>query len=294
MDNLTHALIGLTVNNTLPKKDRVTLLTSLLASELPDIDIIYSLQGGTSYLLNHRGITHSVPAIFLFAGLLTIIARIIYPKSDSRTVFLLSSGCLSLHVLFDLFTSWGTQFLTPFSNKYFSLDYLSIIDYVIIVTALAFLILPVICRLDRRKAALFAVLTITCYVSFKAVTHSMLIDGLRKTYPNSVKVAVMPDTSPLKWRGIVEFNDHLIKGNINLTDNKILSSVEQVKPINADISLYKNSPELMEVANFFRRPDYAITGDSLVVKDLYRNRQVVFPLDSGKMIVGNGIISRRR
>lgn len=294
MDNLTHALIGLTVNNCLPEKNRVTFWASLFASELPDIDVLYSLQGGTAYLLNHRGISHSIPAVLLFAGLITIIAKRISPKTDTPQIFLLSSCCLSLHILFDLFTSWGTQFLTPFSNKYFSLDYLPIIDYVIIIIAVAFIAVANIKKLNRRKIALIAVLCISGYVSFKAFSHYMLVNSLAKTYPNSSKVAVMANSSPVSWRAVVEFEDYLIKGNINILEKRGLSNIEEVKAGNTDVSLYKTNKEFLEVANFFRRPDYNITEDALVIKDLYRNRQVVFPLDSKKMITGNGITRHGR
>ena len=66
MDNLTHALVGLTVNNSLPERTRTTFWVSLLASELPDVDILYVLSGSSAdYLLNHRGYSHSVSALFL-------------------------------------------------------------------------------------------------------------------------------------------------------------------------------------------------------------------------------------
>lgn len=289
MDNLTHALLGLTINNTLPRKNRATFWVSLVASELPDIDILYTLRDGTDYLLNHRGLSHSIPALIMFAGLITILAKKVFPGSRSRLIFLLALGCLGLHVLFDLFTSWGTQFLAPFYAGWFYLDYLPIVDWVIIVLALLFMALGRWNRFDRRKTAFLAVVLIGVFVLFRAASHTYLVNRLQDAYPGA-KVSVVAGFSPLRWKGFVETEETLIRGNVLIHQPGKLTDVHRLKVYPTDISKYRNNVEFMRVTNFFRRPLYAVQGDTLVVNDFYYNfRQVVFPLDEQQTIAGKAV-----
>ncbi len=296
MDNFTHALIGLTLNNTLPKEKRNwgTSLVCLVASELPDIDILYRLKGSTDYLLGHRGISHSIPAVMLFAGLITLVSRKAFPQNSSKIVLLLASGCLGLHILFDIFTSWGTQFLTPFYGKWFHLDYLPIVDLVIIAIALFFMFLSQFKRINRRKAAFLAVVFISGFIMVRGATHMFLVKYLQSNYPNAV-VAVLPGYSPLSWKGILEYSDTLMKGDLNLLSLDSLKNVRTNSLSQEPIEKYVGNSEFERTTNFFRKPIYTILDDRIVVKDFYYDfREVVFPLDGQGKITGRASSGERR
>lgn len=85
MDNVTHALIGMTANSLLKEKSRTTFWVSLVASEIPDIDILYRLKGSLDYLLNHRGFSHSLPGLLLAALVITIVAGRMDP-TDKKNI----------------------------------------------------------------------------------------------------------------------------------------------------------------------------------------------------------------
>ena len=292
MDNLTHALLGLTVNNSLPEKTRTTFWVSLLASELPDVDILYVFSGSSAdYLLNHRGFSHSVSAALIMAGLVALVMKKISPEEKPGSIFLLALGCLGLHVMFDIFTSWGTQFLTPFSHRWFYLDWLPIVDIFIITITTVFLVIARYNLLPKRKAAWSAILLICFYVFGRAVWHEYLVGSLKELYPKANKVAVMADLYPWHWKGLVEMEDALIAGNINGWQAKGLDSVVQRKINPAEnlqyVNKYKDNQQFQKAIGFFRYPLYYRSDNKLVINDFYYNfREVIFSLDSEQQIVG--------
>ncbi len=78
---------------------------------------MFTLAGHVPYLENHRGITHSLLLMPLWAWLLAVVAALAlgrrHPWRAYYGVILLA---LFIHILGDLITSYGTQILAPFTN----------------------------------------------------------------------------------------------------------------------------------------------------------------------------------
>src|SRR5438034_4462373 len=61
MDNATHTLFALTLARTpLGRAGRGTAAALVIASNIPDIDIVAGARGSVSYLAWHRGPTHGL------------------------------------------------------------------------------------------------------------------------------------------------------------------------------------------------------------------------------------------
>ncbi|HXU09913.1 MAG TPA: metal-dependent hydrolase, partial [Blastocatellia bacterium] len=60
MDNLTHTLLGLSIAKAgLERATPLATTTLVISSNLPDVDVLGRLRGGTlGYLEYHRGFTH--------------------------------------------------------------------------------------------------------------------------------------------------------------------------------------------------------------------------------------------
>ena len=107
-----------------------------LAGALPDIDVLFSLNGDfVDQLVTHRGITHSLffaPVIGPLLGwLVWQRSRHRHPESGARernAWMLVISLALLSHPLLDLLTPYGTQLLLPFSNARFAINAMPIID----------------------------------------------------------------------------------------------------------------------------------------------------------------------
>lgn len=129
MDTPTHALIGRLVARQVwkEKEDRATVNLVTVMGLLPDIDTLF---GGDdlTYIQEHRGITHSVFGIAAIGLVVALIAGRLGVRGSFRERYAISCAGMLLHVLFDVFTSYGTQVLAPFSDHRFTIDVFFIID----------------------------------------------------------------------------------------------------------------------------------------------------------------------
>lgn len=92
-------------------------LVGALAGAAPDLDIVMILFGSVAYLEHHRGVTHSLLLMPLWAWLLAIAFSLLGGRRFGwRAYYGVSLLAIGIHILGDLITSYGTQILAPFSN----------------------------------------------------------------------------------------------------------------------------------------------------------------------------------
>jgi len=152
MDIVTQGLLGATVAYAVGSKKiapRKTLGYGAFFGILPDFDIFfkYFSSNPLATLFYHRGITHSLFAAPVIA---LIVAFIVYKKQKEcvKTWFWLSFWAILTHPLLDLFTTYGTQLLQPFSNHRFSLNAISIVDPVYSVPLLISILIALFAKND--------------------------------------------------------------------------------------------------------------------------------------------------
>ncbi|MGG2196637.1 MULTISPECIES: metal-dependent hydrolase [Paenibacillus] len=102
MDTITHTLFGLTlygaVNKTgMTRKEKQALLfTTVAGSQIPDIDVISSWWDTAGrYQMWHRGLTHSVFLVPVWAAVLAVLGRWIW---KTRGWFWLLIGALAVFI----------------------------------------------------------------------------------------------------------------------------------------------------------------------------------------------------
>jgi inner membrane protein len=129
MDPLTHVATGVICSQlvTSPSRWWAALAGALLAV-LPDLDYIFIFWDRLAFIRYHRGFTHSLVALPLFALAVALTGRALGGPRWFRPLFLLGLIVLASHLLLDLATSYGTQILSPFSRHRFTLDWMFIID----------------------------------------------------------------------------------------------------------------------------------------------------------------------
>ncbi len=132
MDTLTHALLGAALGQVAFGRRlgwRATVV-GVVAAELPDADFL--IHSASDPLLNvelHRHFTHS----FIFSPVIAWAAALPWCfraafKEQRRALFLCGLLACWSHILLDACTSYGTQFLVPFSQHRFGWDFISIVD----------------------------------------------------------------------------------------------------------------------------------------------------------------------
>lgn len=103
----------------------------VVGSQIPDIDTVLKIKNNAVYITHHRGITHSLPFTLLWAVLLTIIISFFNPGIDMLHLYLWTQLAVGLHVFVDIFNSYGTQALRPFSNRWIQIGIINTFDPII-------------------------------------------------------------------------------------------------------------------------------------------------------------------
>ena len=129
MDPVTHAASGLLLSQLLPSPSRAgAAIAGLALTFLPDVDYFLVFLDRLTFIRYHRGFTHSLLAVPLFALLVAAAGRLLGGPRWFRPLFFLGLAVLGAHLLLDLATSYGTQVFSPFTRRKFTLDWLFIID----------------------------------------------------------------------------------------------------------------------------------------------------------------------
>lgn len=214
MDNLTHALSGALLAKAVapvrPAPGSPTLGQRMLASTIatgvvPDLDFVVGWISPLSYLFHHRGVTHSLVMLPLWALLLGALWSWLHARNlrlwrDYAGIFAMG---IALHIAGDVITSYGTQVLAPLSDLRFTLSTTFIIDLWLLGILAAGLALAMSAR-RSRVPALFACLAVVSYIGFQALQRERALEigaaYARQAGLQDVKVRALPaPLSPFNW-----------------------------------------------------------------------------------------------
>ena len=141
MENLAHTLLGLSLAKAgLERATPLATTALVVASNLPDIDVLMRVGGDTSdYLDYHRGFTHSFVGLALLAAIITIILTLIdrrfrmrrdhrrRPMRPLRLFWVAYLGGLG-HTFMDFTNNYGVRPLLPFSPRWAYGDIVFVVD----------------------------------------------------------------------------------------------------------------------------------------------------------------------
>jgi inner membrane protein len=210
LDTLTHALSGALLARATAPQDAPPrsiprrIAAGFFAAAAPDLDFVLAFVSPLVYLEQHRGPTHSVLLLPLWALPLSwLLAKILREPRGWRALYGVTALGLGAHILGDLITSFGTIILAPFSDARFGWGTTFIIDLWFSGILLAGLLLAAIWRRSRAPAVA-ASMVLVCYVGFQAVLKERALDFARE-YAQSqglqkVEVTAIPRAvSPFNW-----------------------------------------------------------------------------------------------
>jgi len=141
MDNLAHTLLGLTLAKAgLERSTPLATTALIISSNLPDVDALARLDGGTpAYLEYHRGFTHGFVGVAILAAALTAVLTLLDRRFRLRSdpfrrpilpsrIFLLSClGGLG-HAFLDFTNVYGVRPFEPFSGHWLYGDVVYVVD----------------------------------------------------------------------------------------------------------------------------------------------------------------------
>lgn len=200
MENLAHTLLGLSfAKGGLERATPLATTALVISSNLPDIDVLGRLEGGTvSYLENHRGFTHGFVGLAILAVALTLALMFIdrrfrlrrdlfrRPLRPVRIFLLAYLGGLG-HTFMDFTNSYGVRPLRPFSSRWFYGDLAFVVDpwiWLILGSAVVWLTTT-----DAARTLFWLVIGILL----------TLVVGLALRHPYDAQSLTVPTTARVIW-----------------------------------------------------------------------------------------------
>jgi len=123
MDTLTHALSGALFTRATTPADAPLrsvprrVAAGFFACAAPDLDFVIGFLGPVEYLQFHRGVTHSLLMLPLWALVLSwVLAKLLREPVGWRALYGVCALALCAHIVGDVITSFGTMVLAPLSN----------------------------------------------------------------------------------------------------------------------------------------------------------------------------------
>jgi len=250
MDTLTHALSGALLARateasnapSLPRRTRMAVM--FWAAAFPDSDFVLRFIDPLTYLTTHRGVTHSVLLLPLWAMGLALLFQFLYRGRYSwRDFAVVCALGIGIHIAGDVITSFGTMVFAPLSHWRAQLPVTFVIDLyfsgIIVAGLLASL------RWQRsRVPAVIGLLVLVGYVAAQAILQQraktigeayVAANGL-----TPAQVYALPQPfSPFHWLLVVDQPQQYILSYISLTRADVRSSPSEANVLRRVYDSYR-------------------------------------------------------
>lgn len=129
-----HLLMGLVLYLCDSSHNPYILAATLGGSILPDLDIVLCKPGKIERLVNHRTYSHSLFGIPFYALVLAFFLSLVSKESSIMVIWLWGVLAIYLHVLTDIFNSFGTMIWLPLSRRKIAFDIIFEFDLAVSLT----------------------------------------------------------------------------------------------------------------------------------------------------------------
>jgi len=225
MDTVTQALLGATIAQAAfgRRLGRKAMLWGAVGGAIPDLDSLVAAPfGAFATMVHHRGVSH---ALWFGPVLGTSIGYAMWRRRRRRAeterladwvgLWVLAIGT---HPLLDLFTTYGTQLLTPLSRHRFAINGIGIIDPIYTLLLLAAVIVGVAATRRTRLSqwASWSALAVTTGYLFWGVHLNQQAERFAKRQLETegvpyVDVRAYPTVLQLWLRRVVVNGDDMIR-----------------------------------------------------------------------------------
>lgn len=236
MDTATHitmgiALGGLATLDPVVQQDTTlfsaVMVGTIAGSHAPDFDTILKLRNNAAYIRNHRGLTHSIPAVFFWGVAISSIIYLFVPEVNFLHLWLWTFLAVILHVFVDIFNAYGTQALRPFSNKWIAHGFISTFDPYIF----NFHIIGIIAWILGANPGytwLTIYFIIFLYYIKRYLDKREIVKLIHKHFDHVEFIATSPTTKQNIWRVAITTNDYFYVGRVEDGHIKMMDQFERV------------------------------------------------------------------
>ncbi len=231
MDTLTHALSGMLVARASRKQNttetgslslRSRMAAGFLASAFPDIDFVVWFFGDLNYLNHHRGLTHSIIMLPVWALLLAMaFAWLWRGRYHWRQFYVVSALGIGIHILGDIITAYGTMIFAPFSMAKFIFPTTFILDPWFSGIILLSLLLAWVFKQQARCIAISGLIILVGFVGYQASLHQKAL-GIARDYANehgwqTAEIHALPQfLLPYHWKLVVKQQNQYHVAYVNI------------------------------------------------------------------------------
>lgn len=231
MDTGTHVVMGLALGG-LATLDPVVANSSITAasvmvgtiigSQIPDIDTILKLKNNASYIRNHRGVTHSIPAVILWPLLITGVIYLFFPETNLFHLWLWTFIAVFLHVFVDIFNAYGTQALRPFSSRWVALGMINTFDPFIFAMHIFGLFLWIF-GMDPGYTFLVIYCILFIYYVLRYFAKKSVEAKVQKLISDATEIIISPTMKYNQWRIAIKNKDSFfvgraLRGQVRIVD----------------------------------------------------------------------------
>jgi len=165
-----------TPKDTPPRSLPRRIAAGFFACAAPDLDFVFGFLGPVAYLELHRGPTHSLLLLPLWAAVFSwVLAKILREPRGWRALYGVTATGLALHIAGDLITSFGTMVFWPLSDMRPGLGTTFIIDLWFSGIIVAGLLFSIFYR-KTRIPSMAATIALCAYVGFQYVQKRHAIE----------------------------------------------------------------------------------------------------------------------
>ncbi|OEH91391.1 metal-dependent hydrolase [Bacillus solimangrovi] len=256
MDTGTHLVIGVALGG-LATLDPVAashpatlnsiMIGTIIGQQAPDFDTILKFKNNAKYIRNHRGITHSMPAVLLWSLLITGVIYFFSPDANITHLWGWTLIAVILHVFVDIFNAYGTQALRPFTKKWVALGIINTFDPFIFFIHIAGFI---IWRFGGQPGIIFVIiyLILIGYYLIRWYTQHRVKQAVKHKIPDATRIIISPTMRYNRWHLAVENKTQFFVAKAYNYDINILDVFEK-KPI-PDLPLIHKAKEDENIAAF--------------------------------------------
>ncbi|BBI35131.1 metal-dependent hydrolase [Cohnella abietis] len=178
------------------------LIGTVVGSNAPDLDGLLRFKSNADYIKNHRGLSHSFPAILGWTALITTVISLSFRDIPWWHIGFWVLLAVVVHVTADLFNSYGTQAFRPVSRQWVAWNIIHIFDPFIFFSHLLAILLWV--SGIATPQVIFPVLYIllAVYYSWRTLVHRRLAKKIPmqdKEGSNGDRYSLLPTISLYRW-----------------------------------------------------------------------------------------------
>ncbi|MEH7247775.1 metal-dependent hydrolase [Neobacillus niacini] len=236
MDTGTHVVMGIALGG-LATLDPVVagssvtatsvLIATIIGSQIPDIDTVLKLRNNAIYIRNHRGVTHSIPAIFLWPLILLAVIYPFFPEANLLHLWGWTFAAVFIHVFVDIFNAYGTQALRPFTSKWVALGVINTFDPIIFGIHIVAILIWVF-GADPGYTFLTMFVVLIGYYLLRFHVQGKVRAEVLKIIPDATDIIIAPTMKFHQWRIAAMNEDEFFVGKALGNDVEILDCFKRI------------------------------------------------------------------